>query len=66
MRYEMRLTAYDMLDSVVLSLVLCDTTPEAPVHWETVLSTATTIRGAGVTDPREWARDALVGMLEAL
>ena len=66
MRYEMRLTAYDMLDSVVLSLILLDTADRPPEHWETRLALARTIRGEGVSDPREWARDALVAMLEAL
>lgn len=66
MRYEMRLTAYDMLDSVVCSLVLLSTEQPDPIRWETVLSTATTIQGTGESDPREWARDALVATLEAL
>lgn len=31
-----------------------------------VLQQSTTVEGTGETDPREWLRDALVAMLEAL
>jgi hypothetical protein len=66
MRYEARITAYDCLDQVVVALVLSahDDLPQ-PRQYQ-VLSIATSVRGDGETDPREWLRDALVGCLEAL
>jgi hypothetical protein len=64
MRYELRLTAYDMLDQVCVSTALFQTgdipeeRPRAVLHW---LSQA---QGLGTSDPREWVRDALLCALE--
>lgn len=66
MRYEARVTAYDVMDQVTVSIVVqrtADTPEERPA---TVLCMSTTVQGEGEADPREWARDALLGMLEAL
>ena len=66
MRFDLNLTAYDCLGVVVLSTSVRQTldTPEA--RPDTVLHKSTTILGTGEADPTEWARDALVGMLEDL
>ena len=66
MRYELRLTAYDMLDLVHIAVVV--TGPDLPgsITSEVVLSSTTTVRGTGESDPYQWTRDALVAALEAL
>lgn len=66
MRYELRTTAYDMLDQVCVSTSLYRTpdTPGEPMtqvgHW------TSTVLGEGQTDPPTWARDALLAALEDL
>lgn len=66
MRYELRLTAFDMLDQVHVVLTLVDSGSDYPVTYTTVLSRATTVRGEGESDPSRWARDALIAALETL
>lgn len=66
MRYELRVTAYDVMDEVWVSTVLHQT-PDIPSGpTELVWALSSTTAGTGVTDPREWARDALVAALEVL
>lgn len=66
MRYELRMTAYDMLDQVCVALVIWSQ-PDADVTGQVpVLKAATTVRGSGESDPSAWARDALVSALEIL
>jgi len=60
------LDAYDVMDQVFITLRVRCTTPDRTEAIETLLHSSTTIPGTGETDPREWARDALVGALEAL
>lgn len=65
-RLFVSLYAYDVMDSISVTLSVRgqgDTT-EAPI--ETVLTIATTVPGVGESDPRRWAMDALVAALEAL
>jgi hypothetical protein len=66
MRYEARFTAFDMLDQVHTALVVTATDDAEPRHTEVVLSMTATLQGEGLQDPQEWARDALVAMLETL
>lgn len=66
MRYEARITAYDMLDSICVAVVLYDTDPEPGVDPALELQTASIVRGTGESDPREWLRDALITALETL
>jgi hypothetical protein len=66
MRYELRLTAFDMLDQVHVSITLeassgaGEDAPPPPRHW------TATVPGTGQLGPHEWSRDALVTALEAL
>lgn len=66
MRYEARITAFDLLDQVHVALVVVDTSRPAEEGARTVLTLVDTLQGEGVSDPREWTRDALVSLLEAL
>lgn len=64
MRYELRLTAYDVMDQVWVSttLHLTEDTPGATAH--PVLHWQSAAPGTGSTDPRVWARDALLTAME--
>lgn len=66
MRYELRLTAYDVMDQVWVSTTLHRTpdTPGAPSEIALVLHSQAA--GEGEQDPIEWTRDALVCALESL
>jgi len=66
MRYEARVTAYDMLDQVAIALVVLEAADTPQVSTTVVLRSTTVVRSTGESDPREWARDALVAALEAL
>lgn len=66
MRYELRIMAYDVLDSVHVSLTLYDTTLEDRPFGTPVVHTVATHRGTGEADPLRWTRDALVQVLETL
>ena len=66
MRYELRLTAYDVMDQVFIVLAV-----EARESTEThksdrPLTRTTTVQGTGEDDVLEWARDALVAAVETL
>lgn len=66
MWYIATVNAYDALDRVVVAAVLRATAGGTGDPVEDVLQCVTTIPGVGEDDPREWLRDALVGLLEAL
>jgi hypothetical protein len=66
MRYELRLTAYDMLDQVHVSVWLSTLTEDDPPQHRAVGAYAATVAGSGESDPSVWTRDALVAALEAL
>jgi len=66
MRYEARLTAFDMLDQVHIALVILEAGDAPQCSQQVVLRSMTTVRGTGESDPSEWARDALVAALETL
>lgn len=59
MRYEMRLTAYDMLDQVNITLHLEDTNGPSDAASSTALHMITAMRGKGLTEPREWVDEVL-------
>lgn len=66
MRYEARIAAYDVMDQVMTALVVQATGDHPGSRPEVVLTIATTVPGTGESDPTEWARDALVALLEVL
>lgn len=66
MRYELRLTAFDMLDNIHIVLTLEDSGFDYPISRTVALQTVTTVRGTGESDPSAWAKDALVAALETL
>lgn len=66
MRYEARVTAFDMLDQVHVALVVLEASSLPQVSTKVVLRSMTTVRGEGESDPSAWARDALVAILETL
>lgn len=66
MRYEVRVIAYDVFDHVSYAVTL-NGAQEAAVPGKSWITLASGIvRGRGEDDPREWARDALTAVLEAL
>jgi hypothetical protein len=66
MRYELRLTAFDMLDQVHVSAA-CYSTPESPEQpIERVWARTETVQGEGCTTATDWIREALLVMLEVL
>jgi hypothetical protein len=59
MRYELRLTAYDMLDLVHIVCHLEETGGPSDAASGTALHMVTTARGKGFTEPREWINEVL-------
>lgn len=66
MRYEARITAYDVLDSVHVAVVVFTAEDVPQVSTQVVARSVSTQRGTGETDPYQWTRDALVQALESL
>lgn len=66
MRYELRMTAFDMLDQVHVALVVMEQSDDGTAIRQAALRSVTTVRGEGESDPSGWARDALVAALETL
>lgn len=66
MRYEARVTAFDVLDQVHVALVIYQAGDIPQVSTQVVLRSVTTVRGTGELDPSEWAKDALIAALESL
>lgn len=66
MRYELRLTAFDMLDQVHVSAACYETDefPAAPIAL--VWARTTTVPGEGRSGATDWSREALIAMLEVL
>lgn len=66
MRYEARITAYDCMDKVQVVLNLSDTTATVANDVQMHLNVAVTVDGRGTDDARQWAREALLALMEAL
>lgn len=66
MRYEARVTAYDVMHQVQVTLVVYSNDGAEEGHYSPVLSITDTIEGQGEGDAREWARDALLAIMERL
>lgn len=66
MRFELRATAYDVMESVHVHMTLHQTTDNPTEPNPAALTWTSAIPGEGQTDPREWTRDALLALLEGL
>lgn len=66
MRYEARITAYDMLDQVCVAAVLLSADDDPSREPEVALRTVVIARGTGEPEPQRWLRDALVQLAETL
>jgi hypothetical protein len=66
MRYEARVTAFDVMDQVHIALVVKCQQSVAEGHPMEVLALSCSIAGEGVDDAHHWVRDALVALLEYL
>jgi len=64
MRYEARVTAYDMLDQVTVTARVWDFTESQVGDERDYTWITTTVEGVGESDARQWLRDALVALLE--
>lgn len=59
------ISCYDVMGDIIVAVSLRQQEhPEA--KWEQALLQVTPIRSEGETEPREWLRDCLVGLLETL
>lgn len=66
MRYELRLTAYDALDQIVITAQVRGTLDLPGSPTEQVLVRSVQAQGKGTTGATEWTREALQVLLEAL
>lgn len=66
MRYELRVTAYDMLDQIHITAALQSREGFSNETVTTVHRFTTTLAGTGEQDARRWAGDALIALLETL
>lgn len=66
MRYELRLTAFDMLDQVHISAALYLTSDELDATSERVWARTATSRSRGTPEATEWIREVLDTMRSAL
>lgn len=66
MRYEARITAYDLMDRVQFTVAVYETAGAEEGHYRAVLTSTGSVQGEGISDPAEWARDVLVAALESL
>jgi len=66
MRYEARVTAYDVMDQVAIALVVVGQESTGLHTSVPLLTRSTTVQGTGEPDVEEWVRDALVALLETL
>lgn len=64
MRYETRVTAFDMLDQVHVVVATYAKSDVDVGPSRLAWSCTTTVRGTGEPDPIRWTRDALVAALE--
>lgn len=66
MRYELRLTAFDMLDQVHIAGSVRMTGDAPGDVSEPALQWTTSLPGTGQSDPAEWTTDTLLAALESL
>lgn len=66
MRYEARLTAYDLFDQVQVSARVWDSEQGTVAAGEADLTVSTRYAGQGEADPARWLLEALVALAETL
>jgi len=66
MRYELRLTAFDVMDQVWVTVTVQSGADAAERPIELVLARSTQAQGKGTTEATAWTREALEAMLRAL
>lgn len=66
MKLIMSMHAYDVLDSVYISVLVREYKDYEDGPSELVFSQVQAVQGEGVTDPRNWLQDVLVAVLETL
>jgi len=66
MRYELRLTAYDALDQVMITAQVRGTLDLPGSPTEQVLVRSVQAQGRGTVSATEWTREALEVLLRAL
>lgn len=66
MRYELRVTAFDVMDRVHVATALYRTGQGTEPPTVLVGTRVTTVPGTGESDPWQWATDALVAAVENL
>ena len=64
MRYEMKMTAYDMFEDVLVGVRVWETTDPMSRSSTPVLELTAAVRGRGESDPSKWLRATLVALLE--
>ena len=66
MRYEARMSAYDVMDQIWVTVSLHSQQDVAAGIGTALVHVSTQVAGTGESAPLEWLRDALVSALEAL
>lgn len=66
MRYEARIAAYDVMDQIHVGATVWVSEDLVSTSPTPILSVLSDQQGEGISDPTEWLRDALIGLLEAL
>jgi hypothetical protein len=66
MRYELRMTAFDMLDQVHVTAGVYETPDDPALPTVRVWAQTATIRSRGTGTATEWTREVLNTMLAAL
>lgn len=65
MRYEMRVTAYDVVDQVQV-VVMLEKRQKPGIDPIREVLACTVFAGQGMDDPFQWCKDALIAAIEAL
>lgn len=66
MRYELRVTAFDMLDQIHIAASLYDKPDELGAPSARVWARTATTRSRGISEATEWIREVLDTLGEAL
>ena len=66
MRYELRLTAFDMLDQIHIAAALYETPDSPDLPTSRVWARTATTRSTGRSEATEWIREVLDTMQSAL